>query len=63
MHDLALNYVCNKKNIDRVLIGVDNIYQLKANIVSEKRNIQKEIFKKIEAIDVKEIELLNPSNW
>lgn len=63
MHDLALNYVCNKKNIDKVLIGVDNIYQLKANIVSEKRNIQKEIFKKIEAIDVKEIELLNPSNW
>ena len=38
-------------------------FQLKANIVSEKRNIQKEIFKKIEAIDVKEIELLNPSNW
>ena len=63
INDLALNYVCNKKNIDRVLIGVDNVYQLKANIVSEKRNIQKEIFKKIEAIDVKEIELLNPSNW
>jgi len=63
INDLALNYVCNKKNIDRVLIGVDNVFQLKANIVSEKRNIQKEIFKKIEAIDVKEIELLNPSNW
>jgi len=63
INDLALNYVCNKKNIDRVLIGVDNVVQLKANIASEKRNIQKEIFKKIEAIDVKEIELLNPSNW
>jgi aryl-alcohol dehydrogenase-like predicted oxidoreductase len=63
INDLALNYVCNRKNIDRVLIGVDNVFQLKANIVSEKRNIQKEIFKKIEAIDVKEIELLNPSNW
>lgn len=63
INDLALNYACNKKYIDRVLIGVDNVFQLKANIASEKRNIQKEILKKIEAIDVKEIELLNPSNW
>jgi aryl-alcohol dehydrogenase-like predicted oxidoreductase len=63
MNDLALNYVCNQKNIDKVLIGVDNVQQLESNILSEKKYIQEELTKKIEAIDVKETELLNPSNW
>ena len=30
INDLALNYVCNKKNIDRVLIGVDNVFSVKS---------------------------------
>ena len=63
MNDLALNYVCNKKNIDKVLIGVDDVQQLESNLLSEKKMIQKELTKKIEAIDVKEVKLLNPSNW
>ena len=37
MNDLALNYVCNQKNIDKVLIGVDNVHQLESNILSEKK--------------------------
>jgi aryl-alcohol dehydrogenase-like predicted oxidoreductase len=63
MNDLALNYVCNQKNIDKVLIGVDNVHQLESNILSEKKNIKKELTNSIEAIDVEEIKLLNPSNW
>ena len=63
MNDLALNYVCNQKNIDKVLIGVDNVHQLESNILSEKKNIEKELIKKIEAVDVKETKILNPSNW
>tara|TARA_B110000285_G_scaffold34491_1_gene36670 strand:+ start:2550 stop:3419 length:870 start_codon:yes stop_codon:yes gene_type:complete len=63
MNDLALNYVCNQKNIDKVLIGVDNVQQLESNILSEKIYIKKELTNNIEAIDVKETELLNPSNW
>ena len=63
MNDLALNYVCNQKNIDKVLIGVDNVHQLESNILSEKKKIEKELIKKIEAIDVKETKILNPSNW
>ena len=63
MNDLALNYVCNQKNIDKVLIGVDNVQQLESNILSEKKHIEKELTKNIEAIDVKETKLLNPSNW
>ena len=63
MNDLALNYVCNQKNIDKVLIGVDNVHQLESNILSEKKNIKKELTNNIEVIDVKETKLLNPSNW
>ena len=63
MNDLALNYVCNQKNIDKVLIGVDNVQQLESNILSEKKYIKKELTNNIEAIDVEETKLLNPSNW
>ena len=63
MNDLALNYVCNQKNIDKVLIGVDNVHQLESNILSEKKMITKELTNNIEVIDVKETKLLNPSNW
>ena len=63
MNDLALNYVCSQKNIDKVLIGVDNVKQLESNILSEKKNILRELTKKIETINVKETNLLNPSNW
>ena len=63
MNDLALNYVCNQKNIDKVLIGVDNVQQLESNILSEKKHIEKELTNNIEVIDVKETKLLNPSNW
>ena len=63
INDLALNYVCNQKNIDKVLIGVDNVQQLESNILSEKKHIEKELTNNIEVIDVKETKLLNPSNW
>ena len=63
MNDLALNYVCNQKNIDKVLIGVDNVQQLASNMLSEKKMITKELTNNIEVIDVKETKLLNPSNW
>ena len=63
MNDLALNYVCNQNNIDKVLIGVDDVHQLESNILSEKKNIEKELIENIEAINVKETKILNPSNW
>ena len=63
MNDLALNYVCNQKNIDKVLIGVDNVQQLASNMLSKKKMITKELTNNIEVIDVKETKLLNPSNW
>ena len=59
---LALQYVLQKKYIDRVLIGVETAKQLVDNIntCKDEQAIPHHL---IDAIDVKEIELLNPSNW
>lgn len=55
--EVAINYNLQNKYIDGVLIGVDNASQLKENIKSI-------LNKKIDlSIEVKEKELLNPSNW
>ncbi len=59
---LALQYTLQKTYIDKVLIGVESVDQLKNNIsiCSEKRSIPSEI---IDKINVVENDLLNPSNW
>lgn len=55
--EIALNYNLQNPYIDGVLIGVDNVKQLKMNLASVKDTpIDVEI-------EVKEQELLNPVNW
>lgn len=55
--EIALNYNLQNPYIDGVLIGVDNVEQLKTNLASIKDTpVDFEI-------DVKEQELLNPVNW
>lgn len=55
--EIALNYNLQNPYIDGVLIGVDNVEQLKTNLASVKDTpIDIEI-------NVKEQELLNPVNW
>lgn len=63
MADIALNYAYNQENIDYVVIGVDNASQLQANITSIEKSISEEIITAINSIIIKEITLLNPSNW
>ena len=55
--EIALNYNLQNPYIDGVLIGVDNVVQLKSNLASVK-NVPIDI-----EIEVKEQELLNPVNW
>lgn len=62
IESLALQYALQKKYIDYVLVGVDTPGQLKTNILNSKNclMIPHEL---IDSIQVKEKQLLNPSNW
>ena len=63
MEELALSYCIHQKNIDNVIIGVDSISQLNANIKACSYEINKEALKCINNIHVKNLGLLNPSLW
>jgi len=61
--ELALNYPLSKSYIDKVLIGVDSLEQLKNNIKATENDFDKSIYEKIDCIQIKNTKLLNPSNW
>lgn len=61
--NLAQSYCVNQKNIDNVLIGVDSVKQLVDNLEALDYVISTESKSKINAIKVKNIDLLNPSLW
>ena len=63
INNLALNYVCSNSNIDAVLLGVDNVSQLKNNFTCINVNNFTNIIKNIISINVKEENWLNPANW
>ena len=61
--ELALSYCMHQKNIDNVIIGVDSIFQLNANIKASSYKIREDTLKLINDIVVKDLDLLNPSLW
>jgi len=63
IESLALNYPLNKTYVDKVLIGVDSLEQLKNNIKATENDFDKSIYEKIDCIQIKNTKLLNPSNW
>lgn len=60
---LALSYCLYQNNIENVLIGVDTLDQLKDNIESVDYQLQSALVEEINSIEVKNLELLNPSLW
>ncbi|MFA5849834.1 MAG: aldo/keto reductase [Bacteroidales bacterium] len=63
VEQLALGYVTGNPYVDGVLIGVDNVAQLKRNIENLKANITENEIEFIRSIVIKEKEMLNPTNW
>lgn len=63
MEDLCLNFVANHSFIDKIIIGVDSIFQLEENIKSLDRNLQKELVRDIFKITIDRPDLLNPASW
>jgi uncharacterized protein len=60
---LALNYVLQQKDIDRVIIGVESMDQLETNILNSTKRISSSIMDSINEIIVEQTELLHPKNW
>lgn len=60
---LALQYVLREKHIRNVLIGVDSMLQLETNISDSQHQLPDACFAEIDAIQVNEVNLLNPANW
>ena len=63
MEELALSYCISQNNIDNVIIGVDSISQLKANIKAAAYEVNEETLKFVNNITVENLYLLNPSLW
>ncbi len=61
--DLSLAYCFNQKNIDSVIVGVDNMQQLNLNLNSLNIKLSQKILSIINSINVKNSKLLNPSLW
>jgi aryl-alcohol dehydrogenase-like predicted oxidoreductase len=61
--NLALSYCLNQVNIDQVLIGVDSVVQLIENLKALNCTIEPKAIAKINALKVKDLDLLNPSLW
>ena len=63
MSEIALGYVLSKSYIDKIVIGVDSVVQLKSNINASKTQLDVSIIRKIDSIITKDKNLLNPINW
>jgi aryl-alcohol dehydrogenase-like predicted oxidoreductase len=61
--NLALSYCLRQENIDQVLIGVDSVSQLMDNLNALNYKIDNREITKINALKVKDLDLLNPSLW
>jgi aryl-alcohol dehydrogenase-like predicted oxidoreductase len=63
MEALCLAYVAAQKVIDEVIIGVDCIEQLNANVAAFDTPLDQETLLAIDRIEVKDKSLLYPYNW
>jgi aryl-alcohol dehydrogenase-like predicted oxidoreductase len=64
VYELALNFVYLNPNIDKVVIGIDNLHQLKKNLKSiDEWGYYPELMEKVRLLEINNKKLLNPSNW
>lgn len=65
LNQLALNYALAQPYIDKVLIGVDSIEQLRENLhaIWPATPAYRHLFGQVNEIHVEETLLLNPANW
>ena len=61
---ICLGFAINNVLINKVVVGVDNLFQLKENInICQTTNLSIPIMNELNSIQVKDFSLLNPTNW
>jgi aryl-alcohol dehydrogenase-like predicted oxidoreductase len=63
IEELAIAYILMQEQIDEVIIGVENTEQLSENIFLFNNKYPTSILEEINALNIKENELLYPKNW
>ena len=63
INSIAFGYLNSFDFIDKIIFGVDSLEQLKKNLKSFSIKLPEELIKKINSIEIKDQELLNPSKW
>ena len=62
--EICLGFAINNPLINKVVIGIDNLSQLKENVrICQIDDLSEEIINELLSIEVKEKNLLNPANW
>jgi aryl-alcohol dehydrogenase-like predicted oxidoreductase len=59
---ICLGYALQKQKIDHVVVGIDNIDQLK-EIIQVNQYLSPDLIHQIEKIQLEDNTLLNPSTW
>jgi len=61
--ELSLLWVCSLEQVDKVIIGVDNVEQLKAHLETLKKQVEPNIYEEALSIIYENEFFLNPSLW
>ena len=61
--ELSLLWVCSLEQIDKVILGVNTMSQLKSHINTLKKNIHKTVYKEALSYNYENTNVLDPSNW
>ena len=61
--ELSLLWLVNLKEVRKVIIGLDNVCQLKAHLETLKKNVDSSVFEEALSIQYENENILNPSLW
>jgi len=61
--ELSLLWLVNLKEVRKVIIGLDDVNQLKAHLVTLKKNVDSSVFEEALSIRYENENILNPSLW
>ena len=61
--ELSLIWASKIKEIDKIILGVSTINDIKSNLIIIKKKIKNNYFEKINKINITNQNIINPSKW